>query len=589
MANIYTGKSHTALGKKALFKAKGLLLMAAALGLIMSCEPPEPDPEDQEETNTVSEAFEVYEMNIQVVDNAPVVSKENEDYLSCTISVNGKSIVSDYLGTARIRGRGNSSWLWYDKKPYRIKLDEKIGLLGLGSNRDWVLLANYRDPTDLMNVFGFEVSGWLGLPFTNHSRFVEVTLNGDFIGLYQLTEQVEQGGNRVDVDNVDGLLICLDADDGPYYSPNAGDNFWSTVFEVPVCVKYPGEPTAYQLTAIRNDFAKLEEAINRYDYNAVAELMDIQSFINYLIVQELVYNVEIDAPRSVFIHKDAGEKYVMGPVWDFDAGFDFDWSTMYTGHNFFDEQELVLGTNPVNHTNGYRISNFFTQMFRNQQFVLEYKARWNEVKDSIFEHAWEVMEKYELSLQEAMARDLQRWPIDRNYTTETGRMEAWLSQRVTYLTTVITNYPAGTVPTTKKDCGTITCDVTMSYASGYHQTTTVMIDEGPLLSMLGITKEQLNSGALVIVPLKTDGSEGLNNTNGIYGGWFEADNNPGFWANGHVYIEIIDDLTNWSCGLRAEDGYCAAGEQHTVRMQYQYTQGTETRTVTVIVNFTIAA
>jgi len=116
------------------------------------------------------------------------------------------------------------------------------------------------------------------------------------------------------VDNVDGLLICLDADDGPYYSPNAGDNFWSTVFEVPVCVKYPGEPTAYQLTAIRNDFAKLEEAINRYDYNAVAELMDIPSFINYLIVQELVYNVEIDAPRSVFIHKDAGGKYVMGPV-----------------------------------------------------------------------------------------------------------------------------------------------------------------------------------------------------------------------------------------------------------------------------------
>jgi len=249
---------------------------------------------------------------------------------------------------------------------------------------------------------------------------------------------------------------------------------------------------------------------------------------------------------------------------------------------------LVLGTDPVNHTNGYRISNFFTQMFRNQQFVLEYKTRWNEVKDSIFEHAWEVMEDYVLRLQDAMSRDFKRWPIDKNYTAEINRMEDWLSKRVTYLTSVISNYPSGTVPTTKTDYGTITCDVTLFYKLGYNQEVTVNVEESKLLSMLGITHEQLYSNDLKIVPLKTDGSEGINNTNGVFGGWFEADNNPGYWANGHVYIEILDNMTVWSCGLRAEEGYCFAGEQHSVRMQYHYTLGTETRTVTVIVNFTIA-
>ena len=574
---------------KVLFRAEGLLLLAAVLGLITSCEPLETEPDNPKEKGEVPVACEVFEMEIQVENNAPVVSREKEDYLNCSIAIDGKGILDNYQGTARIRGRGNSSWLWYDKKPYRIKLDEKSEILGLKSNRDWVLLANYRDPTDLMNVFGFEIAGWLGLPFTNHTRFVEVTLNGDFIGLYQLTEEIEQGGNRVDVDEIDGLLICLDADDGPYYSPDAGNNFWSAVFEVPVCVKYPEEPTTDQLSAIRDDFAKLEKAIYDYNYDSVAALMDIPSFIDYIIVQELVYNVEIDAPRSVFMHKDKGGKYVMGPVWDFDAGFDFDWSTMYTGHNFFNEQELVLGTDPAIHKDGYRISNFFTQMFRSKQFVQEYKTRWNEVKDSIFEHAWEVMEECELCLQDAMARDFQRWPIDKNYTTEINRMENWLSNRVTYLTSIINNYPEGTVPTTKTDCGTISCDVTLSYQLGYHQTVTVMVDESTLLSMLGITTEQLYSTDLQIVPLKADGSEGLNNTNGVFGGWFEADNNPGYWANGHVYIEIFDNMTIWSCGLRAEDGYCSVGEQHSVRMQYQYTQGTETRTVTVIVNFTVAA
>ncbi len=573
--------------KRVLFKVKRLLLLAAMMGLVMSCEHTETEPDIPGETDEGSGIYEVFEMEIQVVNNAPVISKEKSDYLNCNVSVNGKGVLDDYNGTARIRGRGNSSWFWYDKKPYRIKLDESSEILGLKRNRDWVLLPNYRDPTDLMNTFGFEVAGWLGLPFTNHTRYVEVTLNGDFIGLYQLTEQVEQGGNRVDVDDIDGLLICLDVDDGPSQSPDAGDNFWSSVFKMPVCVKYPKEPTITQLSAIRDDFAKLERAINDYHYDSVAALLDIPSFIDYLIIHELVYNVEIDAPRSVFMHKDKGGKYVMGPVWDFDGGYDFDWSTMYTGHNYFNAQELVLGTDPANHKEGYRIPNFFTQMFRNQQFVQEYKLRWNEVKDEIFDHAWGVMEEYVLSLQDAMARDFQRWPIDKNYITETGRMEVWLSNRVSYLTSVINNYPPGTVPATKTDCGTTTCNVTMSYSLGYHQTVTVNVDEITLLSMLGITHEQLYSDDLRIVPLRTDGSEGMNNTNGVFGGWFEADNNPGYWANGHVYIEIFDNMTVWNCGLRAEEGYCSVGEQHSVHMQYQYILETEIKMVTVIVNFTI--
>jgi hypothetical protein len=296
-----------------------------------------------------------------------------------------------------------------------------------------------------MNAYGFEVARWLGLLFTNHTRFLEITLNGDFIGLYQLTEQVEQGGSRVDIDDK-GWLISLDADDGPYFSPDAADNFWSTVFKLPVCVKYPEDPTTYQLRKIKKDFAKLEIAIKNHDYKSVAVLMDMPSFINYLILQELIYNVEVSAPRSVYIHKDKSGKYTMGPAWDFDAGFDFDWETMYTGHSFFNEQELVFGTDPANHANGYRVPGFFTQLFRNAQFVQEYKNRWNEVKDSIFEHSWQKMESYALCLQEAMARDFQRWPIDKDYNTEIERMENWLSDRVAFLTSVINAYPVETVP-----------------------------------------------------------------------------------------------------------------------------------------------
>jgi hypothetical protein len=160
---------------------------------------------------------------------------------------------------------------------------------------------------------------------------VEVTLNGDYIGLYVLTEQVEQGSNRVAISPTEGLLLSLDADDGPDLSPNATDNFWSSVYQMPVCVKSPKITSTAQLSAIRSNFAQLESAIRNANYDAVEKLLDIQSFIDYMLIQELVYNVEVAAPRSIFLYRDIDGRWKMGPLWDFDAGFDFVWSTMYTG------------------------------------------------------------------------------------------------------------------------------------------------------------------------------------------------------------------------------------------------------------------
>ena len=89
---------------------------------------------------------------------------------------------------------------YYNKKPYRIKLGAKAALLGLAANKDWVLLANYRDPTNFMNAVTFDMARYMGMPYTNSNRFVEVTLNGTYIGMYRFTEQIEQGESRVNID-----------------------------------------------------------------------------------------------------------------------------------------------------------------------------------------------------------------------------------------------------------------------------------------------------------------------------------------------------------------------------------------------------
>ncbi len=434
------------------------VLMMAACGNDMNGDDPRPEPQPEQPAPSAAHAVAV--MDITTENGAPIKGKEKEDYVNCTISIDHPDDKWDYEGTGRIRGRGNSTWLWYDKKPYRIKLDEKASIVGLAAEKDWVLLANFRDPTHMMNTFVFELGHVMGLPYTNHSRYMEVNLNGEYIGLYQLTEQIEQGKNRVAVDDVEGVLIALDVDDGPEESRNSKDNFWSEVYQMPVCVKFPED---IDVTGIKKDFAQLESAILSIRQNKgkpaaikagmdkVRELLDVQSFIDFLIIQELIYNVELAAPRSMYMHKDKGGKWVMGPLWDFDAGFDFDWGTMTDGHHFFESyKEYVLGPDPIHHSGAYWVPEFFTDIFRSDEFCEEFIARWEDISPLIMTEVWDNTEKYITAAEDAMVRNSQRWPIyfpsdswpqqEISFATEIVNMYSWLSYRVDHLTPIFNRY-----------------------------------------------------------------------------------------------------------------------------------------------------
>lgn len=524
----------------------------------------------------------VFAMNITTEYGLPIESKDV--YVNCYISVDGKGLFKDYSGTARIRGRGNSTWLWYGKKPYRLKLDVKDKILGLKKNKDWVLLANYRDATDLMNLFGFETARWMGLPFSNHTRFVEVFLNGDYIGLYQLTEQIEVANDRVNIDEAGGVLLSFDLDDGPGLSPNATDNFYSEVYSMPMCVKHPEDPTESQLGQIRSDFAVLEKAVYDRDYKTVDSLLDVESFISILQLQEYLYNVDFTAPRSVYMFKDVNGKYTMGPVWDWDAGFDFEWANMETSHDFFASyKELIFGRDPYRQNGNYGLPRFFTNMFADYHFMTLYKQRWEERSDSIFVRNWNCVRKYQLQLQKgAYSRDSERWPIGKNPATEITNMNNWLRNRKNYMDEVVASYP---VP--EKPVCTIACELDIEYSRGYSQNVKVNVSADEVARLMGVTTDELYAASFNIVPLNRDGTEGQNLTNGDFGGWFNVDGNPRDWGQGHVFIEVFDDLFSWNCGVRAESGYCEIGHSHLVTMQYQCGIGDVIYKVNVDVTFNI--
>lgn len=408
-------------------------------------------------TDTVEAATAQYlpaKIYINTQDNQDVDSKT--DYVPMTISV-----IHDYAGwtteaSGKIRGRGNSSWLWYDKKPYRIKLSKKQSIMGLSANKDWVLLANYRDPTDLMNTYVFALGEALDMPATNHTRYAEVTLNGEYIGLYQITEQVEVANNRVDIDKNKGILLELDADDGPQLASDETDNYWSAVYHLPCCVKNPKDPSATQVDSVKQEFSELENAFKNADFSKASQLCNMEQFVKYLLIQELVFNVELSAPRSVYLFKNAqNDVWHFGPLWDFDAGYCFNWSYMETGHDYFSRSNVtILGSNPAAQTGSYGgLSKFFTNMFNNKNFVYLVKQTWNRMKPLCMREAWNECQKYANGIADALQRDAECWPIrqyndaDEAYggkllspSDETSRLKNWLQKRVDYLDSRISNY-----------------------------------------------------------------------------------------------------------------------------------------------------
>lgn len=545
--------------------------------------------EDAPQTET-KDYYQVFQLFITTADGRDITSRD--EYKDCHIALNARGAFSDLSLNATIRGRGNSSFLWYDKKPFRLKLNEKHKILGLGKAKSWVLLANYRDVTDLMNTFVFEAGRWMGLPYTNHTRYVELFVNGDYRGLYQLTEQVQQNSNRVAVSKERGILLSLDVDDGPSESPYASDNFKSEVYNMPACVKYPDDEYFNNNTvdSVRAVFAILEQAIKSKDYARVEQLLDIPSFIKYLQIQEFVYNVELSAPRSIYLHKDGDGKWFMGPLWDFDAGYDFDWSNMYAGHTFFtDFTETVMGSNPLKRNGNYNyVPQFFTDLFGCKEFVKAYKEQWLQVKDSIVSRNWQECMKYvENMRQGAIEREFRRWPLQgKNFETELEKMHRWLQNRLTHMTYLIAAIPEpdNTPVSSGKLCGTVTANVSMDWNLGYQQNNKVRVSKQKVLQLMGLNASELQESLLTIVPLNSDGTEGSNNTNGVFGGWFDANDDPGIFNDGHVYIEVFQDLWNWNCGLQQ---WVCWDDSHTVTMQYQYPHQGQLLKVNVEVNFTI--
>lgn len=268
---------------------------------------------------------------VVVVNTASPVTSKTE-FVAGTVKIQA---AGGYEGlpemACEMRGRGNTTWTW-PKKPYLLRLESKQKIFGLPKHRRWVLLANFMDRTLMRNLVSMKVASLTKLAWSPHCVPVELFLNGSHLGSYLLIEQVRVDGDRVDItemtptDNsgeavTGGYLLELDFhyDNPVQWKDSHGGG-------IPFAVKYPDEDdlTPQQLAYIKGYISEAAGAIygsNFKDPNSgYAKYIDVDSFVDYWIVFEVMGNHELGNPGSVFMHKDRGGKLVAGPVWDFDWG-----------------------------------------------------------------------------------------------------------------------------------------------------------------------------------------------------------------------------------------------------------------------------
>lgn len=326
----------------------------------------------------------------------------------------------------QIKGRGNTTWS-FPKKPYRLKFTEKISLLGEHKDKSWVLLANYADKSMLRNRLAFIMSDMSNLEWTPSSHFVEVILNGEYIGTYQLVEKIKVSKHRVNVGD-DGFLLEIDQ-----RAPSSGDIYFTiNHLEQPVKLREPdvAEGDA-NYNYVKSFIAKADEMLFSGNFtdpeNGWQKYIDMDSFVDWYLINELARNNDAVFFSSCYMNLQRGGKLKMGPVWDFDLAFgNINYNNSYETYGFWIKRVA-----------------WYTRLFQDPAFTTRVKERF----DYFYEHRNDIMriisnEAYSLKI--AAQNNDEKWHTLYNYTwpnydiwgcysNEVQNMKEWLIERFEWL------------------------------------------------------------------------------------------------------------------------------------------------------------
>jgi hypothetical protein len=401
----------------------------------------------------------------QVIPNEPKITAD------MGIIYNGPGVrnyltdpLNHYNGQIGIEIRGSSTQM-FPKKQYAMETRDTTGnnlnvsLLGMPEENDWNLYAPYSDKSLIRNVLAYKMSNDIER-YASRTRFCEVVLNGDYIGLYVLMEKIKRDKNRVNIKKMfptyitgnlltGGYIIKIDKSEGSnvrgWYStfpPYPGS--WQQIY-----YQYhypdPDEIVLEQETYIQNYIYQFESMMNQSTYTdpftGYYDFIDINSFVDHFILNEIGKNV--DAYRlSAFMFKDRDSedgRLSMGPIWDFNLAFGN--ADYYNGWLFIGWQ-----LNESISQDYWQVPFWWSKFLDDPVFMNRISRRWFEFSQDILSNDTlsNFIDRLTIELDEASIRNFTRWPvlgvyiwpnafIGNSYEEEIEYLETWLSNRIYWM------------------------------------------------------------------------------------------------------------------------------------------------------------
>jgi CotH kinase protein len=331
-----------------------------------------------------------------------------------------------YAGRAGIETRGHSSQM-FPKKQYALELRDRegdgrdVGLLGLPADDDWVLSASYSDKTLMRNALAYRTARTVFGRYAPHTRYVEVMLNGDYLGLYVLTQQIELGEGRVEAD--EGWLLELVFG----YQADGERHFSSPRTRRPLLYTDPDDPGRRRARQIRADVVRFERALYggrfRHPERGWRGRLESSAAIDFVLLQELFGNQDA-FHASTYLHRAPSGRIVLGPIWDFDIAMG-----NTTLDHFRTPPGWQLGARP-----------YVGRLYQDRGFVRGMAARWRELRTAgLRRRVLGAIANDARRLAGPQARNFRRWRILGSYVwpnpvdPRTGRYRATWRAEVAYL------------------------------------------------------------------------------------------------------------------------------------------------------------
>lgn len=334
---------------------------------------------------------------------------KNED-VNCVIKIiDDKKLLINEEGKIKIRGRTTSE---APKKPFRIKFSKKQQIFNFeGKEKKWNLLANYFDTSLLRNDVAFKISELMKYDFTPRCKPVDLILNGKFLGSYQLCDKIEVGENRVNITKMEkqdinepeisgGYLIELDV----YAKDHSVANYLETNKGLKIGVEYPEDDdiTEEQRSYI---FGKINQMENEVYNNNISSL-DLYTYSRSFLANEFIGNPDHLWSNLYFTKERNDDKFIFGPLWDFDLSFDND-------------KRLYPTNNKTNFCFNYTDScgtaiKFVETLLQNQNVKEEIKKVWEELSNNALNSTYllNYIEERKKYIEESASLNYLRWYND---------------------------------------------------------------------------------------------------------------------------------------------------------------------------------